>query len=697
MKNIYKIFSLYLVAVMIPLCMASCKGKYQSPNYIINIEEGNGVYHSVEQKKKVIAKYDALLQDLTELPVSFTYDGKEYRGLGSNMKERSREHISESDRITTVVKYAFKDNIEITANMTIYPDYCAYEWTLWFENKGKKNTKLLEKINCADVVYAGTDPVLQGIYGDGGMQDSGPYGPYCFKLSDEKQIHMSPETGRSTYNVFPYFNLQYGDGGTFIALGWPIMWQATFDYNKKSNGDESVHLTAGQETFSSYLQPGEKIRTPMAAFLEYEGRDYDKSMNLWRHWFIDCNMRKIDGKLFEPHISGGTSWMYAEMVKATEKNQMEAIQKYLDKGVPISYWWMDAGWYYRTGNQSLSVWLDTGTWMVDKSRFPTEFKALSDFGAANGVNMLLWFEPEVVRLNWDDHDDENGIPKEYMMDSNLANFGNPKFVQWMADRVTDILKTGGISLYRQDYGINPRGNFEAQNKKDRMGIAENLYAQGYYAYWDILIERFPNMMIDSCAAGGGRNDIESMRRAVPLHKTDHDYSNQNDKQSMHQTLFQWLPYFGTCVTGPSTNSNADVWTMRSNYAPWMAMGWNVKSTGVDWDTVQKYSLEWQEINSYFYSDYYPLTQWSRGTAGWRGWEFFDTEKNSGFFQLFRPEQEADDTIKICLKGLDDDTIYTIKNADTDESFSAPGSTLKAGFNVTLTEKRTTAMFRILLS
>ena len=69
-----------------------------------------------------------------------------------------------------------------------------------------------------------------------------------------------------------------------------------------------------------------------------------------------------------------------------------------------------------------------------------------------------------------------------------------------------------------------------------MGIAENLYAQGYYLYWDLLIERFPNMMIDSCAAGGGRNDIESMRRSVPLHKTDHDYSNQEDKQAMHQTL-----------------------------------------------------------------------------------------------------------------------------------------------------------------
>jgi hypothetical protein len=56
---------------------------------------------------------------------------------------------------------------------------------------------------------------------------------------------------------------------------------------------------------------------------------------------------------------------------------------------------------------------------------------------------------------------------------------------------------------------------------DRQGMTDNLHVQGYLAYWDALRRRRPNLVIDSCASGGRRNDLETMRRAVPLHPTDY--------------------------------------------------------------------------------------------------------------------------------------------------------------------------------
>lgn len=649
----------------------------------------------MERKKAIMHKYEMYLSDLSGLPVSFTYGGHNYRGFGKDFQELSRKTEEVGKKITTEILLRFRDDLRVTLRMAIYPDYCAYEWTVYFENKGKGNSAVLENLKCADLVFAGASPVLKGIYGDGGMEDKGPYGPYCFDLKTEGNIHMTPPTGRSTYNYFPYFNIEYGDGGTFAALGWPIMWGASFTYESGENGKESVCFRAGQETFSSYLAPGERIRTPLAVFLEYEGRDEDRAMNLWRRWFIDCNMRRIDGDLFEPHISGGTSWMYDEMKDATDQNQIAAMEKYIENGVPISYWWMDAGWYFRTGREQLSTWLHTGTWMVDTIRFPSKFQAISDYGAEHGVKTLLWFEPEVVRLDWKDHDDTYGIPREYMLDDNLADFGNDHFIDWMVRRVSEILIEGSISLYRQDYGINPAGNFHAHNTAGRMGMAENQYAQGYYQYWDLLIERFPDMMIDSCAAGGGRNDIESMRRAVPLHKTDHDYSNQEDKQAMHQTLYQWLPYFGACVAGPDTCTQADQYTLRSSYAPWIAMCWNVNYRKLDWETIRESAYEWERINRYYYSDYYPLTEWGRGTECWRGWEFFDPNSNEGFIQMFQPGEAAKSLWRVPLKGLAPDITYSVYNVDTENCYKAPGASLmKDGLPVEITEPRGTALFMI---
>lgn len=687
----YQRIAAAILPAAVLLSAASCK--QLQTDYYITEQTGIGVYQSMDQKKDVIRKYDEMINDLSRLPVSFTYAGKDYKGFGREFKEISRNTAQDGAKVMTTVCLEFRQELRIEVRSAIYPDYCAYEWTVYFQNIGSEDSAILESLKCMDILFTGADPVLKGIYGDGGVGDSGPYAPYSLQLKSEKKIHMAPPTGRSTYNYFPYFNLEHGEGGTFAAIGWPILWDASFSYQEGK--EERVHFTAGQETFSSYLKPGERIRTPLAAILEYTGRDEDRAMNLWRHWFIDCNLRKIGGKLFEPNLSGGTSWLYGEMTNATDQNQIKAMKRYLDKEIPITYWWMDAGWYFRTGEESLSVWLDTGTWMPDTSRFPSKFKDISDFGAENGVKTLLWFEPEVVRLDWADHDDRNGIPKEYMLDANLADFGNEDFVQWMVERVSTILTEGGISLYRQDYGINPGANFNALNSEGRMGIRENLYAQGYYKYWDLLIERFPDMMIDSCAAGGGRNDLESMRRAVPLHKTDHDYSNQEDKQAMHQSLFMWLPYFGACTTGPSTYTEADVYTMRSSYAPWIAMAWQVYYGRLDWDAIRGSAREWQKINSYYYSDYYQLTEWCRGTDGWRGWEFFDPDSGGGFIQMFRPGDAAEERKHIVVKGLDPMATYRILNQDTGESVTDTGSKfMTEGFEVRIPTQRGSAVFII---
>jgi len=129
---------------------------------------------------------------------------------------------------------------------------------------------------------------------------------------------LAPSGGRSSNGVFPYFNLEYGGGGVLFAVGWPGQWQAGFDNTARS----STRLTMGQQNFESVLEPGETARTPLAAFIFYEGRNADRATNLWRRWFLDCFFTKVeDGeggyKLFDPVASGGTSNQWAETTRAT--------------------------------------------------------------------------------------------------------------------------------------------------------------------------------------------------------------------------------------------------------------------------------------------------------------------------------------------------------------------------------------------
>ena len=44
---------------------------------------------------------------------------------------------------------------------------------------------------------------------------------------------------------------------------------------------------------------------------------------------------------------------------------------------------------------------------------------------------------------------------------------------------------------------------------------------GMYRLWDALLEKFPHLIIDNCSSGGHRIDIETLRRSVPLWRSDY--------------------------------------------------------------------------------------------------------------------------------------------------------------------------------
>ena len=52
------------------------------------------------------------------------------------------------------------------------------------------------------------------------------------------------------------------------------------------------------------------------------------------------------------------------------------------------------------------------------------------------------------------------------------------------------------------------------------------------------------MLIDECASGGRRNDLEMMRRAVPLWRSDKTMEPIG-QQTMTYGISMWIPFFGT--------------------------------------------------------------------------------------------------------------------------------------------------------
>jgi alpha-galactosidase len=367
------------------------------------------------------------------------------------------------------------------------------------------------------------------------------------------------------------------------------------------------------------------------------------------------------------------------MIEANEENQIMHINRYLEEGLKIDYWWMDAGWYVnKTG------WPNTGTWEVDTKRFPRGLRPISNHAHSRGVKTIVWFEPERVTPGtwlYEKHPEwllgEDGKQK-------LLNLGNPEARQWLTDHIDRLITEQGIDLYRQDFNMAPLGYWRANDAPDRQGITEIRHVCGYLAYWDELRRRHPDMLIDSCASGGRRNDLETLRRAVPLWRSDHPYEPVS-QQSMTMGISLWIPYHGTgtvaCLNAPpyygSGVTPVEPYAFWSNVTPSLGLGVDIRERGLDYDALRMLIAQWREISQYYYGDFYPLTSCNRLGDVWAAWQFDCPDLNRGVVQAFRRADSPYESARFHLRGLDPDAKYEVTNLDTNRPEEMAGRELTA--------------------
>ncbi len=69
-----------------------------------------------------------------------------------------------------------------------------------------------------------------------------------------------------------------------------------------------------------------------------------------------------------------------------------------------------------------------------------------------------------------------------------------------------------------------------------------------------MLRRHPHLLIDNCASGGRRIDLETMSRSVPLWRTDFP-GDPLGKQCHTYGLSFWVPLNGTGAVNPAHDSD----------------------------------------------------------------------------------------------------------------------------------------------
>jgi alpha-galactosidase len=622
-------------------------------------------------------EYDAWQNDKPLF--SFTYAGQSSQDFLKKWRFSEKHESLDENRIMHRLTWTEPGTgLQIRWEGLDYPHFGTVEWTVYLTNTGQKNTPIIENIKALDTKFL-CDPNQQYLlrHWNGTFVTADDFAPKSTALKAESELTFLPTGGRATGGNWPYYNLDAGNKGLIIVVAWPGRWFAKYQRDKNN----LLSVTAGQETTHFKLFPGETVRTPLVVLQTWKSGDWIDAQNRFRRWMIKHNIPRPDHKQLPlPLFNACSSHQFAEMTKANEKNQIEFIDSYFAKGLNINYWWMDAGWYVGASEKG---WTWTGTWEVDRrpNRFPNGLRSVSDHAHTKGVKIIVWFEPErVAPGTWL----ATKHPEWVLggIEGGLLNLGDPNAWNWLVNHIDKIIVDEGIDLYRQDYNIDPLSFWQKNDTEDRRGITENKYVVGYLAYWDELLRRHPGMLIDSCASGGHRNDLETMRRSVPLLRSDYLFEPVG-QQAQTYALSSWLPFHGTGYCPSNTAGwgwgtggvSYAPYTRRSNMCPSNTACFDFR-VAVDDQLILKLYREWLEIAPDYFGDFYPLTDHSLSQKEWIAWQFNNNDAGTGFVQAFRRELCPYTAAEFKLRGLDPNATYLLKNYDTPDQRRVSGKQLR---------------------
>ena len=635
-------------------------------------------------------------------PVSFRFAGSDSAAFLEDAVRSCRAAPGEGRAEHTLTWQHRDTGLACSLELTPFHDFGAVEWVVYFENQGATETPLIEEVRALDLTWAtaGTPHLRRSLGTDERVND--------FQIIDEPMATIRShqwaaqlrggDKGLSSVDWLPFFSIDANGKGIAVAVGWTGQWVAEV----ARTALDRVRVQAGLEHTRLKLLPGERIRGPRILLLYWEG-DSARGSNLLRQLLIRHYVPHYDG---EPLLAPACHGSWGGMPTADHLGLIELLRA---QKLQYDYYWMDAGWYGVSPEPCANVFegaswsRDVGDWRANPHRHPEGLRPVADAAHAAGMKFLLWVEPERAR---------HGTPvtvehPEWFLSASTAerkegdvlllNLGNLSARRWATDLVSDLITTNGIDGYRQDFNMAPLPYWRANDAPDRQGMTEIRHIEGLYAFWDELHARHPHLLIDNCASGGRRIDLETISRSVPLWRNDYNCFPQADPEAMQvhgAGLSQWVPLH---ATSPMNVEPGDTYRFRSALSPGTVLNldeFNLRAIPDDypWEWHRRMLAEFHRVRPFWYGDIYLLTTCSAAPDAWLAYQLHRVDINAGVVVAFRRAASPMVAAELPLHGLASDDTYVFEDADGGEAHQAAERVLaERGLPLTIAERRTSRL------
>ncbi len=319
---------------------------------------------------------------------------------------------------------------------------------------------------------------------------------------------ISSTCGASSHILNPFVALvekdisnDYGN-----AYGFNLIYSGNFktSIEKSSLGDIRVLGGINDESFTALLKAGESFDTPEAT-LTFSANGLN-GLSQAEHDFVRAHILDERYRDVERPIVVN-NW------EATDfRFDTDIILDYIDKAseIGVDTFVLDDGWFGKRDDDTSGL----GDWVENTTKLKGGLAPLIDRCKQKGIKFGLWFEPEMVSVDSDFYrQNENcnigeldRLPAKSRHQL-VLDFSNPKTVDKIFNAIAKILDNNDISYVKWDMNRYISDNFSSYLPPERQGEFNHRQVLGVYDLAERILNRYPSLIMEGCAGGGGRFDL----------------------------------------------------------------------------------------------------------------------------------------------------------------------------------------------
>ncbi len=316
--------------------------------------------------------------------------------------------------------------------------------------------------------------------------------------------------GRSSHeeNPFVYLFEKNATNTTGEVIGFNLIYSGNFKFRMFVDYQKYLHVTYGinDEDFEWTLKNNEQFITPQAV-ISYSYLGVDKmSQNF--HYFVKNHLitYKKDKEYKEVLFN---SWEGCYFTFNTE-----SIISYIDDSIKIGseLFVLDDGWFGVRDNDYTGL----GDWYVNKDK--VDLHKVIKHCHDKKLKFGIWFEPEMVtpysELYKNHPDYILGEKEENILTIQRhqfhLDFANPEVVDNIYEQMVKFLDEYQVDYIKWDYNRTVSEHFSRYYGANQQGEIYHRLVLGYYSLLSRLINRYPHIMFEGCASGGGRFDLGTL-------------------------------------------------------------------------------------------------------------------------------------------------------------------------------------------